>query len=231
MNSARRLRGLLVATLMVATTAACSSATGTGDLEGRSTPTGPTATTGSTRTSTPPSTRIPTPTVAPADRPAAVTTELIEIARNLRDLSHAVSSRDAMPAVASALAAIRADVKELRARAYGADKSCGAVESALSSARSNAARTAAGAAVVRSRNEVRSSLITRSRATLARLAAATTTGGRTPTVDEKAAVADARTTIDGAAAQVSGTAGTASSSIVTAQELRATAEAIAAKAC
>lgn len=228
MTARRHARGHLVVAFLVVVVGGCSTETGTRDSEGRRTPVGaPTA----TASSTPTGATVSTPTVTPPARPAAVTTELDELARNLRDLSRADSSRDSMPAVASALAATRADLKKVRAVAYGAAKSCSAVESALSSARSNAARTAAAAAAARSRNEVRSTLLTRARATLGRLSAATTTGGRTPPPDETAALAAARTTLEGAADQIAGTAATASSAVASAQELRASGETIAARAC
>lgn len=228
MNQPRRALGCLVAIVVITLTTACSSETSTRDLEGQWTQVA-TPTTSTSSTGTP--TANATPTASAPSRPAAVTKELDELARNLRDLSRAESSRDAMPALASALAATRADVKQVRARAFGADKSCGAVEAALSDARANAARTADAAAVVRARNEVRTTLLTRTRATLTRLAAATTAGGRKATADESAAIADAKATIDGAADQIGGTSETASSAVSTAQDLRDTAASVAGKAC
>ncbi|MFC7486363.1 hypothetical protein ACOCJ7_14045 [Knoellia sp. CPCC 206453] len=228
MTSIRSTRGSFVATVLVAVLAACSTEASTRDLGGRETPVAsPTA----PASPAPTGTSTSTPTAATPVRPAAVTKELDELARNLRDLSHAASSRDAMPAVASALAATRTEVKELRDKAYGPDKSCATVESALSRARLNAARTAAAAAAVRSRNAVRSALLVRARATLGRLGAASTAGGRTSTADEAAALAQARTTIEGAADQISGTEQTANSAVASAQDLRVTADTVAAKAC
>jgi hypothetical protein len=223
---ARLTRGLLAAGICLATvTAGCSS--GTGDLEGRwSTMASPTPTTTPSSPTTGPA---PTGTLPAA--PAAVARELDELARNLRDLSKAPNSRDAMTSVSSALAATRADLKRLRANAYGTAKSCSTVDAALASTRSDAAGTSSAAARVRSLNQVRSALLAKSKATVVRLSAAMTAGGRTPAPSETAAVADARTTIAAAADQISRTAAAASSAVATAADLRATAESIAAKAC
>ncbi|MGL5861667.1 MAG: hypothetical protein ACRCY9_10480, partial [Phycicoccus sp.] len=59
--------------------------------------------------------------------PAAVSRELDELSRTLRDLSQAPSSRESLPALSDALADTRADLTALRGRAFGARKSCRAV--------------------------------------------------------------------------------------------------------
>ncbi|MGL5849896.1 MAG: hypothetical protein ACRCZD_03845, partial [Phycicoccus sp.] len=163
--------------------------------------------------------------------PAAVSRELDELSRNLRDLSQAPSSRESMPAMADALADTRADVKVLRERAYGAEKSCAAVAEALSSTRSDAARTTSTAATVRARNAARSALRSRGSATVERLVAAASAGSRGPSPDESAAVADARATLAGATDQIARSGEAASNAVATVGDLLGTAEDVAAKAC
>ncbi|MGL5930122.1 MAG: hypothetical protein ACRCY8_14415 [Dermatophilaceae bacterium] len=183
-------------------------------------------------TVSPTSTPSATSSAAPAESvPAAVSRELDELSRNLRDLSQAPSSRESMPAVTDALADARADVKVLRERAYGAEKSCAAVADALSSTRADAARTTSAAATVRARNATRATLRSRGSATVERLVAAASAGSRTPSPDESAAVTDARTTLAGAADQIARTGEAATDAVAIVGDLVDTAEDVAARAC
>ncbi|MGL5819555.1 MAG: hypothetical protein ACRCYR_18485 [Phycicoccus sp.] len=205
--------------------AACSTSSDDPDLAGRWSPiAAPTV----SSTSTPSATASAAPTESV---PAAVSRELDELSRNLRDLSQAPSSRESMPAVTDALADTRTDVRVLRERAYGAVKSCAAVAEALSSARSDAARTTSAAATVRARNTTRSALRSRGSATVERLVAAASGGSRSPSPAESAAVTDARTTLAGATEQIARTDAAAADAVATVGDLVGTAEDIAAKAC
>ncbi|MGL4745744.1 MAG: hypothetical protein ACRCXL_15330 [Dermatophilaceae bacterium] len=163
--------------------------------------------------------------------PAAVSRELDELARNLRDLSQAPSSHESMPAMSDALADARADLRTLRDRAYGTTRSCSAVAQALSSTRSDAARVTAAAATVRAKNTTRSALRTRGSATLERLTTAVSGGSRTASPDENAAVVAGRTALSNAAEQISRSGAAAGGAVATASDLVGTAEGIAATAC
>ncbi|MGL5815923.1 MAG: hypothetical protein ACRCYR_00055 [Phycicoccus sp.] len=166
-----------------------------------------------------------------ASASVAVSRELDELSRNLRDLSQAPSSRESLPALADALADTRTDLGVLRGRAFGARKSCTAVAGALTSTRSDAARTTSAAADVRARNQVRSALHARGERTLARLTAAASAGSRTPVPAEAAAISDARTTFAGASDQIARAEESASDAVATAGDLVDDAEALAVRAC
>ncbi|MGL5866948.1 MAG: hypothetical protein ACRCYX_13975 [Dermatophilaceae bacterium] len=204
---------------------ACSTRSDRPDLDGRwSAIAAPTVSSSSTPSAT--ASAAPTESVPPA-----VGRELDELSRNLRDLTQAPSSREALPAMTDAMADTRAGVKVLRERAYGAEKSCAAVAEALSSARSNAARTTSAAATIRARNATRSALRSRGSATVERLVAAASGGSRTPAPAESAAVADARTTLAGAADQIARSGEAAADAVAAVRDLVATAEGVAVKAC